>query len=165
LDAPFFVCRPAGPAVSIRPARPDEAARVADLVGRAYAHYVARIGRRPSPMDDDYQARIAAAELWVADDGALAGNVLLRPSGDYLLVDNLAVDPERQGEGLGRSLLDFAELEAARRGLGELRLYTNVAMTENIGLYGRLGWEEYDRTTEGPYSRVYFRKPVSQEAR
>jgi len=165
LGASFFVCRPAGAATSIRPARPEEALLVADLVERTYAHYVPRIGRRPSPMDDDYEARVAAGELWVVHDGELAGNVLLRTQGDYLLVDNLAVDPSRQREGLGRALLDFAELEAARRGLAELRLYTNVAMTENITLYRRLGWDEDDRVTEGPYSRVYFRKAVSQEAR
>jgi GNAT superfamily N-acetyltransferase len=114
-------------------------------------------------MDDDYEARIAAGELWVVHDYELAGTVLLRTSGDYLLVDNLAVEPQRQGEGLGRALLELAELEAGRHGLGELRLYTNAAMTENIAMYGRLGWSEYDRTTEGPYSRVYFRKPVSEE--
>ena len=163
LGAPFFVCRPAGGAKSIRPARSDETTRIAGLVERAYDHYVARIGRRPSPMDDDYDARRAAGELWVVHDGELAGCVLLRTEGDYLLVDNLAVDPERQGEGLGRALLDFAELEAGGRGLAELRLYTHVAMTENIAMYGRLGWEEYERVTEGPYSRVYFRKPVTEE--
>jgi GNAT superfamily N-acetyltransferase len=116
-------------------------------------------------MDDDYDARRADGELWVVDDGELAGTVLLRTEGDQLLVDNLAVDPARQGEGLGRALLDFAELEAGRRGLRSLRLYTNAAMTENIAMYGRLGWEEYERTTEGPYSRVYFRKPVTEEGR
>jgi galactokinase len=165
LDAPFLVCRSAGAARAIRPARSDETERIADLVERAYCHYVPRIGRRPSPMDDDYDARRADRELWVVHDGEVAGCVLLRTKGDYLLVDNLAVDPERQGEGLGRALLDFAELEAARRGLGELRLYTNLAMTENIAMYGRLGWQEYDRATEGPYSRVYFRKPVTEEGR
>jgi galactokinase len=163
LGAPFFICRPAGAAKAIRPARQEETALVAPLVERAYGHYVARIGRRPSPMDDDYEARAAGGELWVLHDGELAGTVVLRTADHYLLVDNLAVDPKRQGEGLGRALLDFAEHEAARRGLHELRLYTNAAMTENIALYGRLGWREYERTTEGPYSRVYFRKPVTEE--
>jgi galactokinase len=165
LGAPFLVCRPAGAARAIRPAREGEAKRIADLVQRAYRHYVPRIGRRPSPMDDDYDARRAAGELWVVEDGELAGTVLLRTDGDQLLVDNLAVDPARQGEGLGRALLDFSELEAGRRGLRGLRLYTNAAMIENIAMYGRLGWEEYERTTEGPYSRVYFRKPVTEEGR
>jgi galactokinase len=163
LGTPFFVCRPAGAATAIRPVHPEETPRVAPLVERAYGHYVARIGRRPSPMDDDYEALAAAGELWVLHDGELAGTVVLRTADHYLLVDNLAVDPKRQGEGLGRALLDFAELEAARRRLRELRLYTNAAMTENIALYGRLGWREYERTTEGPYSRVYFRKPVTEE--
>ena len=165
LGAPFLVCRPAGAATSITPARSAETRKIADLVERAYRHYVPRIGRRPSPMDDDYDARRAAAELWVVHDGELAGCVVLRTEADYLLVDNLAVEPERQGEGLGRALLDFAELEAGRRGLPELRLYTNVAMTENIAMYGRLGWEKYEHVTEGPYSRVYFRKPVTEEGR
>jgi galactokinase len=163
LDAPFFVCRPAGAARSIRPARTHEVSAAAALVRRAYDHYVERIGRRPSPMDDDYDARIAARELWILEDGELAGTVVLRRVGGHLLVDNLAVAPERQGEGLGRALLEFAELEAARRRLPELRLYTNAKMTENIAMYGRLGWEEFQRTTEGPYSRVYFRKPVTEE--
>ena len=163
LDAPFFVCRPAGAARSIRPSRPDEAPAATALVQRAYDHYVERIGRRPSPMDDDYDARIAAGELWILEDRELAGTVVLRSGDGHLLVDNLAVASERQGEGLGRALLEFAELEAARRRLPELRLYTNVKMTENIAMYGRLGWHEFQRTTEGPYSRVYFRKPVTEE--
>jgi galactokinase len=163
LDAPFFVCRPAGRARTIRPAPPHEARAVGRLVQRAYDHYVERIGRRPSPMDDDYRARIAGGELWILEDGELAGTVVLRTVDHHLLVDNLAVAPERQGEGLGRALLEFAGLEAARRRLPELRLYTNVKMTENIALYGRLGWQELERTLDGPYSRVYFGKPVTEE--
>jgi len=113
------------------------------------------------PMDDDYDALVAAAELWVLDgDDGPAGLIALRAVEDHLLVDNVAVEPRRQGSGLGRTLLDFAAEEARRRGIRELRLYTNVRMTENIALYTRLGWEEYDRRLEGPYGRVYFRKPV-----
>jgi ribosomal protein S18 acetylase RimI-like enzyme len=161
LDAPFFVSRPAGPARSIRPARPDEAGAAATLVERAYGHYVARIGRRPAPMDDDYLARVAAGELWLLTDPELAGLIVLHTVEDHLLVDNVAVAPERQGEGLGPALLEFAETQAAARGLHELRLFTNAAMTENIALYKRLGWQEDDRRLEGPYSRVHFRKETT----
>jgi GNAT superfamily N-acetyltransferase len=154
-----FVSRPAGGAADVtpvRPARPEEAGAAKALVQSAYAHYVERIGRRPSPMDDDYERLVAAGELWALE--GVAGVVVLRDDGRDLLVDNLAVDPKRQGTGLGRRLLAFAEDEARRRGLGELQLYTNAAMTENIDLYTRLGWEEFDRRLEGAYSRVYFRK-------
>ncbi len=160
VGASFFVSRPAGAARSIRPAHPVESAQAAALVERAYGHYVERIGRRPVPMDDDYDARVSDGEVWLLHDQELAGLVVLRAVEAHLLVDNVAVDPQRQGEGLGRALLEFAEAEAKARGIHELRLLTNVAMTENIALYGRLGWEEYDRRIDGPYSRVYFRKPA-----
>jgi galactokinase len=160
LASPFFVTRPAGAARSIRPAGPEEAAAVAELVERAYGHYVERIGRRPPPMDYDYDALVAAGEVWLLHDDELAGLVVLRTVEEHLLVDNVAVEPGRQGEGLGRALLDFAETEAIARGILELRLLTNLAMTENIALYRRLGWEEYDRRIDGSHSRVYFRRPV-----
>ncbi len=159
----FHVFRPSGAARSIRPARADEAATAAELVQRAYGHYVERIGIRPRPLDDDYDAAVAAGELWLLHDGDLAGLVQLRTVDEHLLVENVAVEPDRQGEGLGRSLLAFAGDEAVRRRLPELRLYTNVAMTENIALYRRLGWEEYERSADGPYSRVFFRKPAGEE--
>jgi ribosomal protein S18 acetylase RimI-like enzyme len=163
LGAPFFVARPAGAARSIRPARPEEAGEAAALVQRAYGHYPERIGRRPSPMDDDYDALTAAGELWLLHDERLAGLIVLRSVDEHLLVDNIAVDPGRQGEGLGRALLAFAEGEAVRRGLDQLRLYTNVLMTENIALYSRLGWREFERDGEGTYTRLQFRKRANEE--
>jgi ribosomal protein S18 acetylase RimI-like enzyme len=111
-------------------------------------------------MNDDYDALVAAGEVFVFDD--LAGLIVLRAEPDHLFVDNVAVEPSRQGEGLGRALLAFAGERAAAAGLPELRLYTNAAMTENIALYGRLGWEEYERRAEHGFSRVFFRKPVAQ---
>ncbi len=156
-----YVSRPATGAAEVtpvRPARAEEADAISDLVQRAYGHYVERIGRRPSPMDADYERLATAGELWTLEE--TAGIVLLREDDGHMLVDNLAVEPKRQGTGLGRRLLEFAEDEARRRGLSELSLYTNLAMTENIALYTRLGWEEYDRRLEGAFSRVYFRKAV-----
>ena len=55
--------------VQIRPATPDDAAAVGDLVQRAYAHYVDRIGRRPGPMDEDYRRNVAEGKVSVAVEG------------------------------------------------------------------------------------------------
>jgi ribosomal protein S18 acetylase RimI-like enzyme len=110
-------------------------------------------------MDDDYGARIAAGEVSVLEDGErMVGIVVLRRAADHLLVDNVAVTPELQGRGHGRALLAFAEERAAALGVPELRLYTHARMTENIDLYRRLGWREYDRRVEWGFSRVYLRK-------
>jgi GNAT superfamily N-acetyltransferase len=53
---------------------------------------------------------------------AIAGIIVLLPVTNYLLRDNIAVSPARQGLGLGRRLLAFAEAEALRRGYREMRL-------------------------------------------
>ena len=45
-------------------------------------------------------------------------------------------------------------------GLGEVRLYTNEAMTENIAYYTRHGYAEIRRHEQDGFRRVFFRKPV-----
>ncbi len=65
---------------------------------------------------------------------------------------------DRQGQGLGRRLVAFAESEARRLGYAELRLYTHATMTENIALYTRLGFCETGRGREAGYDRVFMAK-------
>jgi len=142
--------------VTPRPARPAEAALLAALVERAYAPWIAVIGRRPGPMDDDYAARIAAGEAHVLEDGAggIAGLVVLERHPDHLLLDNLAA--ARGGTGIGRVLLDFAEAEARRLGLPEIRLYTHALMARNIALYERRGFVVTERRAEKGFDRVFM---------
>ena len=85
---------------------------------------------------------------------------MLQPATDYLLLDNIAVSPARQGSGLGRRLLAFAEAEALRRGYAEIRLYTHQTMEENQRLYASIGYEETGRGTEAGYDRVFMRKQL-----
>ncbi|TCZ64325.1 GNAT family N-acetyltransferase [Roseicella aquatilis] len=145
--------------MSIRPARPEEAPLLAALVERAYAPWVPMIGRRPAPMDDDYAARIEAGEAWVLEEaGAARGVVVIEQHADHLMLDNIAVDPARQGTGEGRILLDFVEAEARRRGLPEVRLYTNALMERNIALYARRGYAETERRQEKGFARVFMAK-------
>jgi ribosomal protein S18 acetylase RimI-like enzyme len=145
---------------SPRRARPGDVATLEALIDEAYAVYVERLGRPPSPMLDDHAGYLARGEQWVLEDedGTIAGAVVLAPRADHLFIDNLAVAPGRQGRGLGGVLLDHAEAQARARGLPELRLHTNVVMTENQALYAHLGWEETGRETVGIYERVLFRK-------
>lgn len=110
-----------------------------DVVERAYGGYVERIGRRPAPMDDDYDERIRTARVLVADDDGVVGLIVLVGTPDHVLIENVAVHPDRQLAGIGRALLSLAEDYAGELGLDRLRLYTNVVMVENIRLYTRLG--------------------------
>jgi len=146
----------------IRPARADEAGAVHEIVQAAYHHYIARIGRPPGPMGDDYAALVAAGRVWVAEHaGAIAGILVLEALPDgAMLLDNVAVVPAAQGQGLGRALVGFAAAEASRRGARVLRLYTHVLMVENIALYSRLGFVETARLHEKGFDRVYMEKPI-----
>ena len=112
-------------------------------------------------MLDDYPARVSEGVMWVVEEGAVtAAMIVLVPGPNYLLLDNIAVSPARQGLGLGRRLLAFAEDEALRRGYCEIRLYTHQTMVENQRLYASIGYEEPGRGTEAGYDRVFMRKQL-----
>jgi N-acyl homoserine lactone hydrolase len=149
----------------IRRARTGEAAEIGRLVRNAYAIYVTRIGRHPAPVLWDYHALVAAGQVWVADSaGTVVGVVVLRPHEGVLQLENVAVAPIEQRQGIGRGLIAFAEQRARELGLSAVTLYTHERMEENQRLYLALGYEETGRGTEDVFSRVYFRKRVGQSA-
>ncbi len=126
------------------------------MVRAAFAPYVELIGREPAAMLEDFGEAIARAEAYVSDDGNAV--IVLVPREDHLLVRDVAVLPASQGRGFGTRLMRFAEVRAAELGLGELRLFTNVAMVEDHQFYTGLGFEETGREQQDGYDRVFFRK-------
>lgn len=143
----------------IRAAKAADVEAMQSIVNSAYRHYVERIGKPPGPMLDDYVTRIADQQAWVLEDaGEIVGILVLDQGPTELLLDNVAVLPERQAKGFGRALIAFAEAEAHRRGFGELRLYTHALMRENIELYRRIGFVETHPSSEKGYDRVYMTK-------
>jgi ribosomal protein S18 acetylase RimI-like enzyme len=150
------------PAPPIRPARDDDLGAIEAIVERAYGGYVERIGMRPGPMDADYAEKVRLGLVSVAEeDGAVVGLLVLVPMPDHVLVENVAVEPERQGRGIGRALLSFAEDRARDAGRDSLRLYTHAKMTENRALYRRLGYRETERRDEQGFDRVFLAKRLS----
>jgi ribosomal protein S18 acetylase RimI-like enzyme len=146
----------------IRSAGPDDLAAVEAIVRSAYARYVPLIGRKPGPMLDDYRASIGKGHVHVLSyEGGICGILVLIPEEHAMLLDNVAIRPDAQGRGHGRTLIAFAERMARERGLRAIRLYTNEAMTENVALYGRLGFVETHRREEDGFRRVYMTKPLS----
>jgi GNAT superfamily N-acetyltransferase len=143
----------------IRPAGPEDLAAVEAIVRSAYAPYVLLIGREPGPMLDDYAALIEQGHVYVLrDERGISAILVLIPEERALLLDNVAVRPDAQGRGHGRTLIGFAERMAREWGLGAIRLYTNEAMTENVALYERLGFVETHRAEEHGFRRVYMTK-------
>ena len=154
-----------GPSVhgmcSIRKATADDLYEVRACARAAYAHYVERIGREPAPMVADFGASIARGELDVIEvEGTLAGYVVFYPQDDHLHLENVAVDPDFQGQGIGYRLIEYVERRAGELGYDRIELYTNAKMTENLALYPKLGFRQFDRRLEDGFDRVYFFKQV-----
>jgi ribosomal protein S18 acetylase RimI-like enzyme len=142
----------------IRSAAADDVARIGAIAHAAYALYVPRIGREPAPMVADFEAEVAANHVVVIEAaGSVRGYMIAWPEPDAYFIDNIAVDPKSQGDGLGRRLIDHAVAEAERLKLPALRLYTNVLMTENQSMYAHIGFVETHRVVEKGFSRVYMR--------
>ncbi|WP_242903195.1 GNAT family N-acetyltransferase [Actinomadura terrae] len=145
---------------TVRAAAQHDRARVERIVEAAYAPWVEVIGARPLPMDADYTALIGAGHVFVTGDGP-DGLIVLVPEDGALLVENVAVAPDRHGRGIGRRLLAFAEDHARTLGLPGLRLYTNELMTRNIALYESLGYVRTGREDIGGRHIVHLAKTLA----
>lgn len=130
-----------------------------ELVNAAYGHYVERLGGPPRPMTQDYGEVVRVHPVTVAERaGRIVGLVVLDIGERELVIDNVAVHPSHQGSGIGTALLEYAEDTARGRGLRSVCLYTHERMVENLALYERIGYVEYERRQHGAARIVYMRK-------
>jgi ribosomal protein S18 acetylase RimI-like enzyme len=148
-------------ATTIRRGSEEDVPAIECIVRTAYQHYIPRIGQPPGPMTDDYHAQLASGNVWVLVlDDEIVGLVVLVPEPDYMLLENVAVAPEKQGLGLGRRLIEFAEARSRQCGYGEIQLYTNELMRENLAWYARLGYRETSRRLDSGFKRVFMSKTI-----
>jgi ribosomal protein S18 acetylase RimI-like enzyme len=108
---------------------------------RAYDVYEVLLGYLPPPATENPQDWIDADQAWVGErDSEVMAVLLVEWQDSHLLVRSAVVDPDWQGEGHGRALLEHAEALAREAGLPELRLSTNLLMERNISLYRHCGY-------------------------
>ena len=130
---------------AIRRGGAEDARAAADLYLRA-REAALRAGSIPAGVhhDDDVRGYFAShivedCELWVAEqDGALGGILVL--DGEFL--DQLYVDPDLTGRGIGARLLDVAKRERPNG----LRLWTFATNAGAQRFYERHGFVEVRRT-------------------
>lgn len=141
----------------------DPASPVArDVVGR----YFAEIGRRfgfdaSGEAEKDTKLLIPPAGVFVVatSDGepvACGGLQTIEPYTGEL--KRMWVHDDWRGAGLGTRLLRHLEDQARALGHGILRLDTNAALTEAIGMYGRAGYGAIDRYNDNPWATHFFEK-------
>lgn len=149
----------------IRLATPEDKTNLLRCVNVAYATYVGIVGRRPAPMQANYDELIGQGAVYIIEGTRGVDAVLvLHLKDDHLLIENIAVRPSAQKQGLGRKLVEFAEQQAREQNLPEVQLYTHERMATNLTIYPKFGYEEFDRRSEDGYNRIYFRKQLLQLA-
>ena len=141
--------------MSIRTARPDEAAALASLINAAFVvEAFFKIGDRTS-ADEVAALMEAGGEFLVleglprrsgeaakAGTGTLTGCVYLQSSGDRAYFGMLSIAPERQRQGAGRRLIDAVESRARERGCRFIDIYIVNLREELTPYYRRLGYVE-----------------------
>jgi GNAT superfamily N-acetyltransferase len=147
--------------LNVRKAVLSDVAKVTDCVCSAYQKYVLRIGKKPSPMSDDYHFLIESGHVYIGEyAGEVVSVLVLKDFDSFILLDNVAVLTRFQGRGFGKKMIDYAERYVYEKGVREIRLYTNATMTENIRMYKKLGYTAYDDRYEAGYHRIYFSKTL-----
>ena len=126
---------------TLRAAADADVDAIRQLTREAYGKWVPLIGREPLPMIADYAEAVRKHRIDLLDiDGQLAALIEMVPAADHLLIENIAVSPAQQGQGIGKKLLAHAEQVAASLGVADILLYTNKRFVENAQLYLRNGY-------------------------
>lgn len=146
---------------AIRLAQQADQRSIVTCVQAAYAPYRARIGKKPAPLLADYASLLVRGVVYVLEhEEGIRGVLVMMPQGNSMFVENIAIDPRFQRQGLGRTLMMFVEQQTRMHQLDDIYLYTNELMTENLHFYHHLGFKEEERRTEDGYRRIFLRKTL-----
>lgn len=90
----------------------------------------------------------------------VACGALKRVDADTGEIKRLWTDPTSRGLGLGRKVLATLEALGREAGFRRVRLDSNGALTEAIGLYAKAGYAEVERFNDDPYAQMWFAKTL-----
>jgi ribosomal protein S18 acetylase RimI-like enzyme len=76
-------------------------------------------------------------------------------------IKRMWVSPAARGLGLGRRLLRTLEQQASEAGATVIRLETNAALVEAIGMYRAAGYAEVAPFNDEPNADHWFAKPLA----
>jgi GNAT superfamily N-acetyltransferase len=158
-------------AITIRPARASDGVDlqvIERLAGEQFRTVgMDQIADDSPPSPDVLAAYAAGGRSWVAVDGSEAstdtpvGYAVVDVVDGCAHVEQVSVRPDRQGQGVGRALLDRVESWAASSGLDGVTLTTFADVPWNRPLYEHLGFRVLAEAEIGPELRALVAKETA----
>ena len=123
------------------------------------------------PSREAFEADIDIGQLWVLkEENKILGSIVistimdeeyeeiqwLTPNDKNIYIHRLAVHPDRQGKGLARKLMDFAENYARENRFASVRLDTFSQNPRNNNFYQKRGYQKlgdvfFPKQSEHPF--------------
>ena len=137
----------------------DDLLKIAEI---AYDKYLPLMDKKPAPMLADFNKHIAEDIVFIAlaEVEIIAGYVVLQQIKGQWWLDNIAVHPNHQEQGIGAKLRIEAENYVSILS-DRIQLYTNIVMADNISWYERAGYVITQQALINGYERLYFEKRLS----
>ena len=152
--------------MKIRPPTRSELPACETVLCAAFEPFARRLGRHlDNTSFSDLQHSAAKYHLLVALDGSLIkGVAVCTAGGDIWAIDQIAVNPADQGNGIGSALLRRIERDAAGSGANALKLNTPEIMTDLLRLYHRHGFSAVRKGLpehrRDQFTRVFMQKTI-----
>jgi GNAT superfamily N-acetyltransferase len=132
---------------NIRPATTADAPALLELINRAFAveKFFLDRERLTAEQLDGY---LGVGTFFLLEDtgAAPAASLYFEQHGDRAYVGMLAVNPDRQGQGIGRQMMTFAEQHARALGCGGVDIRVVNLREELPPFYRSLGYVESGRS-------------------
>ncbi|MGK3200944.1 GNAT family N-acetyltransferase [Amycolatopsis sp. MEPSY49] len=106
---------------------------------------------------EETRAALAGLSWGIREAGRLVASVRLTVTGSVAVIGRLVVAPDRQGFGLGGSLLLAVEAVAPPE-VTVFRLFTGSKSVGPLHLYAKHGYRETHRTPENNHELVHLEK-------
>ncbi len=87
------------------------------------------------------------------DKAELVGCVFIDEREDILYVGKLAISPDHQGKGIGKSLIKACKDLAAMNGKNQLELETRIELIENQAFFASQGFSKTGETAHEGYKK------------
>lgn len=119
-----------------------EVLALTDLINRAFAVENFFLAHNHVDTEQVRKAAGSGSFLWLEQEGEIIGTVYCTSQAGAGLLGMLAVEPEKQGFGFGRLLVQEAEQYLRRRGYMRIELRVVNLRSELLPFYRKLGYRE-----------------------